>query len=194
MEARDLAIYLSGLKTYPIKLARKIGVERAVLWYELFIKYGSLAFPYEDQSLIGILQADIIYEELCTTKFLIKEDGLYRINFNKIIEIAEHLPDSRTTQSPFKDFEFTTLVGNYVRMMARLGREIKLKNIYILMEGKTLEQCKKALLLSTQNGFSTLYFDDKYKGVSGTGKVSGRIGDSGGSTNSHKAGYKGTEI
>ena len=174
-DCRNIIIFLSNLKSYPVSLAKKIGCERAVLWYELFRKYGDLSFPM-DESIgvnLGILKSKDTFQSLFQLGFLEKDDDKYKINFEKLFESSDGASLNSEIKPPFTDSAFISLLSDFMNVLKSKGRRVDRKNIYSLFEGKTLEDSKKALQYSINQKFVTLYFNDKSKGYdkSGAGKA-----------------------
>lgn len=201
-DCRNIIIFLSNLKSYPVSLAKKIGCERAVLWYELFRKYGELSFSI-DESIginLGILKSKDTFQSLFQLGFLEKDDDKYKINFEKLFESSDGASLNSDIKPPFTDSAFISLLSDFMNVLKSKGRRVDRKNIYSLFEGKTLEESKRALEYSIKQKYVTLFFNDESKGYNkqspGKFGIGRRIGfDSGGSTaRKDNSNWSGTEI
>jgi hypothetical protein len=172
MDCRNFAIFISPLGTFPLKLAAKIGLERATYWYALFNKYGECAFEYVETIpiLLGIQKPRDVFDSLVNLEYLERNnEGTYELNFDKIFEATEGVSLSAEAKPPFTDRKFITLLNDYITLLKSKGYHKKAdrKTLYKLFEAKTLDQSINALKKAVDNKWVTLYFDgDTNKGRS----------------------------
>ena len=183
-ELRSVITFLTSQRSYPIKLARKIGVEASVVFFESFIKHGELEFAYEDPVIFGVLDGKKTYQYLVNLKYFILEGDKYKVSLNKIIEVSDYLVG--VAKPPFHDKEFLMLLHKFEEFLAARGRKVTKEVLYGKFEGKSLEQSIKALTLSLDNKFVTLMFNENNKGTDENREAGSGIGNwkSGGAANS----------
>lgn len=166
MNEHSLAVFLSALKSYPIKLARKIGCREAILWYDLFITYGNLEFQFRPEScyLLGIIDGKEIFDNLINLEYIVEsrkeEENTFVLSFNKIISEAGGF---EYEELPFEDSEFKTLLTLYENLLKSKGHRKTRKEICKCFKDKSLEQSKAALKKAVDNKWNTLYFDDRFQ-------------------------------
>jgi hypothetical protein len=201
MDCRNIVIYLSQLNNYPVKLAQKIGLERAALWYELFRRYGETTFQFVESIplLLGITKARECFDSLYSLGYLIKnEDGTYGIDFDKIFEVTDGASLNAEIKPPFSDTRFITLLNDYIRFLKEKGRKTDKRSLYKQFDGQTLEVSINALKLALNNRWITLFFNDKgqrsTKTAYGGGKGGGRSTSGGGTNENRAGGFSATEI
>lgn len=195
MDCRNLIIFLREVKTFPVKLAQKIGLEPSTLWYELFGRYGETTFQYVESIpiLLGISKPRDCFDKLFYLGYLEKnEDGSYGISFDKIFEATDGASLNADIKPPFTDTRFITLLNDYITLLKQKGRKHDKRTLYKQFDGKTLDESINALQISINNKWITLYFNGNQNkgrsyGVNEGNKNRGR-GTSGGGTNENRAG------
>lgn len=190
MNEHALSCFLSGLKQYPIKLARRIGCQEAILWYDLFTTYGSLEFQFRPEStvLLGISEGKKIFDKLFDLGYITEGiTGLnFKLSFNKIISDAGGFTNE--DNPPFEDADFLYYAASYKVLLALNGRIKTNKQIFDLFRNKSLEESVRALKRSVDNKWITLKFDDNrfQKDSGGNSSRSGAGFAAGGGTNTAK--------
>jgi len=163
MDCREIIVFISNLKSYPVNLAKKIGCEKAVLWYELFRKYADSPFQFTSQLTLslGILDGEKVFKDLYYHEYLTKENDQYKINFDKLEEESGGASLSSDIKPPFSDNNFITLLSDFQRVLVKRGRKVDKKKLYAQFDGVTLAQAIEALRKAIQNEWVTLHFQNE---------------------------------
>lgn len=165
MNEHSLAVFLSSLQQYPVKLAQKIGCQEAILWYHLFVRYGNQKFNFNENIgiLLGILDSKKVFDKLRLLDYILlipsPSEEIYQISFDKIISECDN--GIKVLKLIHTDPQFISIMQLWNAILESKGYKKKsVKEINELFKDKTLDQSLKALVLSVQNRWVTLKFDD----------------------------------
>ena len=177
------------VETYPIDLARLIGVEESALLYSLIRFHWKQSFF---KSTAGWIWKDSCFDKLINLELIIYHEiaKSYHINYEKLEEILTPKEFKLPTAIPtFTDNKFITKCDEWHRILKDKNRSKTRKEIYSLFEGKTLEQSLEVLQYAIDNKHVTLFFNEKHLGDNKRAGDTGRV-RSGGSKNTGEAGDK----
>lgn len=161
MDCRNIVVYMAHTETYPLRLARVIGLDCAVLFYQLFRKYGDLSFrDLGDFGIqFGVLDTKKTLEKLKEHHYIVLDElGSMILNLDKLFDQADGASLAHDIKPPFTDDKFLTACSDYMHMLRRKGRTADRKAIYAKFEGKTLEQSIEALKFSLKEEYVTIFF------------------------------------
>lgn len=168
---------LVNVKTFPVKLAQKIGLEESVVFSQLLKTYSSTEFTFTDtfSSSYGIRDINKCLERLKTYELLEEKlSGKYILNIEKLENIFYEGAKERV------DSELVSLISRYLDMCKKKGRVFTKQKVLEQIKGKNVDFVKKQMQYSIDNQFITLYLDETNKGTGA--RIKER--DSGGSTQS----------
>lgn len=169
---------LSDVKTFPVKLAQKVGLEESVVFNFLVKTYANTKFYFKDtiSSSYGIRDIKKVISNLIKYE-LIKEDaitGIYELNFVALEEIFYGQSEDRF--SP----ELERAITRFIDSCKKKGKIHTRQHVLDMISGRIEEEVIKALNYSITNKFVTLFFNEGNKRHTSNYKTST---SSGGSTN-----------
>ncbi len=166
---------LINVRTFPVKLAQKIGLEESVVFSQLLRTYNSTEFTFTDtfSSSYGIRDITRCLNRLQSYGLLEEKlSGKYILHIEKLEDIFYEGAKERV------DSDLASLISRYLDMCKKKGRVFPKQKVLDQIKGKNTDFVKKQMQYSIDNQFITLYLDETNKGT-GT-RIKTR--DSGGST------------
>lgn len=172
---------LLNVKTFPVKLAQKIGLEESVVFTHLLHLYAECEFEFCDtfSSRFGIRDIDKCIKNLITYKLLVKKGFKLKIELSQLQEIFYGETES-------VDNELELLIKRWLEWCKSKGRVYTRAGTLELFKDKTTQVCKGALRLSTGK-YLQLYFKDE---TDSRNSKRIEVRKSGGSTQSEVVGRK----
>lgn len=163
---KQLISLLANQKTYPLELARKIGIECSIAVTEI-IKFSGFAKVLESEVKLKLNQAAISDSETIITKlhrlYILSRSGDYIQLIESWFEDQEDEVDLDVdiTESVWHNQEFLQAFDKWNAFCIAKGKG-RLKAYYIeVFKGKDLDSSISALRYAYDNKFTTLYFKDE---------------------------------
>ena len=163
---KQLISLLANQKTYPLELARKIGIECSIAVTEI-IKFSGFAKVLESEVKLKLNQAAISDSEIVITKLhrlsVLSRSGDYIQLIEPWFEDQEDEIDLdvNITESIWTNKEFLQAFNKWKDFCVARGKGRNQEYYTEVFRGKDLESSISALRYAYDNKFTTLYFKDE---------------------------------
>lgn len=184
----NLLSELSTVRCYPISLSNRIGIAKASVLWSIFANKHDSKFRRSELFFIKSDLDDNCFHSLVNESYIKSEEYFYYVNTEKLLEILDikkeiHIKDNRPVP-PFQNDEFIRLCERHIFQCKTRGRTKTLSSVYLVFEGKSLEESLEALNFAVkQNNISIIFKNERIKRDSERDVNGGNVFSKGGEKN-----------